>query len=286
MAYTTGSHWEPKSNRDGQRNSGQNPALPDRIMSRHLRGLRSINPQNGTATPVRESETAQRQDFSIACQNTDGSIQRFDHSCRGDIGLRDVCGSFARGTLIKTETGAVSIEDLQPGDRIFTKDNGPQALRWIGSCTLAIRGERVDEDQLPIRIKADALGFLRPEQDLLVASGFRLLVNHPSCATLFGSPETLAPALNFLDGDDILRVHTSTDMVFYNLMFDQHQILQANGLDCESYHPGNFGMSVMSLELQSHFLAIFPHLNGDLSGFGSTARPILKGFEAEVLKVG
>lgn len=37
---------------------------------------------------------------------------------------------FARGTRIGTEFGPVPVEDLAPGDRVVTQDNGLQELRW------------------------------------------------------------------------------------------------------------------------------------------------------------
>ncbi|NOX40310.1 MAG: Hint domain-containing protein [Alphaproteobacteria bacterium] len=224
--------------------------------------------------------------FWISALHDDGSRNEFEHCATADLYLEDICACFGRGALIDTQQGRVAVEDLRPGDFIQTRDNGFQPLRWISSCSLSSEATGVDDTSWPIRIKADALGELRPLQDLVVSPRFRLLSNHPSCVALFGSPETLAPAVDLLDGDTILRVRPSADLLFYNLMFDQHQIITANGLETESYHPGNFGVAAMSLEMQMQMRQIFPHLGGDLNGFGKTARPILRGFEAEVLRVG
>jgi len=223
--------------------------------------------------------------FSISVLLDDGSISQMEHFAPQELYLEDICACFARGTLIATASGQVAVEDLQPGDMIKTRDGDKQALRWISSCTLPT-AQAGQDDEMVIRIKSDALGELRPIQDLVVSPRFRLLTNHPSCEALFGSPETLAPAIDLLDGDTILQVRPAEGLEFFNLMFDGHQIVEANGLETESYHPGNFGVAVMSLEMQSHLRQIFPHLNGDLTRFGRTVRPILKGFEAEVLRTG
>jgi len=221
--------------------------------------------------------------FHVAALMDTGHVKQFDHTARRDLHLEDICACFARGTLISTPGGQTAIEDLRPGDMIRTRDSGGQILRWIGSATFP---EGRADTTKAIRIKSDALGEMRPLQDLVVSGRFRMLTNHPSCAALFGSPETLAPAIDLLDDDTILPVNPAPDLEFFNLMLDQHQIITANGLETETYHPGSYGVSVMSLERQSHLRRLFVHLNDDLDGFGDAVRPILKGFEAEVLRVG
>ncbi len=284
MTYTTGSSWTSgnRAEKPAQDLRGRDSGLDAK--ENHLRNLSRRAPQPVSRLDKERVEPKALSRYTISVLLDDGSVNSFDHKAPSDLYLEDVCACFARGSLIATARGQIAIEDLQPGDLVATRDNGMQALRWISSCTMPVNDSA--EDNHPIRIKADALGELRPLQDLVVSPRFRLLSNHPSCAALFGSPETLAPAVDLLDNDTILRVRPAEDLYFYNLMFDQHQIIQANGLETESYHPGNFGVAVMTLEQQSHLRQIFPHLNGDLSGFGRTARPILKGFEAEVLRVG
>lgn len=223
--------------------------------------------------------------YSIAWLNAKGQAEYAEHAAPDDLGLDDVCAAFARGTLVATASGPVAIEDLQPGDSVRTRDAGMQVVDWIGACTIS-RGDADDEASRPLRIKADALGDQRPMQDLIVSARFRLLTNHPNCDALFNTPEALAPAADLLDGDTILRVRPAEDLMFYNLMTAKHQVIEVNGLETETYHPGNFGVAVMPLELQAHLRHLLPHLAGDLSRFGRTVRPVLKGFEAEVLRVG
>ena len=279
MTYSTDPTFPsgPRPNRIPSHDPRERPVV--NLKDSHLRNLN----RDGRSEPVRE-QVLRSYDISILLD--DGSVQYITHKAPSELYLEDICACFARGTLISTESGQTAIEDLQPGDKVKTRDNGFQSLRWVSACSLVARGEDLPEDSWPLRIKADALGELRPIQDLLVSPRFRLLTNHPSCAALFGSAETLAPSIDLLDGDTVLRTRPSADLIFYNLMFDAHQIIEANGLETESYHPGNFGVAVMSLEMQSHLRRIFPHMNGDLGKFGRTARPILKGFEAEVLRVG
>ncbi len=285
MTYTPSPGFHP-GNRPDKINDPDLRARPGiAVKDSHIRNFRHAEaiPVTPLARPRAQTPVTHRLGISVLLD--DGSISSVDHFAPAELYLEDICACFARGSLIATPNGQVAVEDLKPGDAIKTRDGGAQVLRWISSCTLPKRAGDEDEEMV-IRIKADALGELRPIQDLVVSSRFRLLTNHPSCEALFGSPETLAPAIDLMDGDTILQVRPAEGLEFFNLMFDSHQIIEANGLQTESYHPGNFGVAVMSLEMQSHLRQIFPHLNGDLTRFGRTARPILKGFEAEVLRVG
>ena len=60
------------------------------------------------------------------------------------------CVSFSRGTNITMSSGAQRpIEDLQIGDKVLTRDDGGQEIRWIGQHTVRAVG-----DFAPIVIKA------------------------------------------------------------------------------------------------------------------------------------
>jgi len=284
MTYTTGTPWGRKTGFGTSHRAEAPRDKTEELKAAHLSRLQ--NP----LTPIKALRAvvgiAGKRRYSVSVLMDDGSILDQDHFASSEVYLEDICARFARGTLISTAQNKVAVEDLRPGDKIKTRDNGIRTLRWIGSCAFGGPKTASDVTGYPIRIKADALGDMRPDQDLLVSPRFRVLSNHASCAALFGSPETLAPAIDLMDDETIMQVRPPEDLLFYNLMLDNHQIIQANGLDTESYHPGNFGVSVMTLEMQHHMRQILPHLDGDLSRFGRTVRPILKGFEAEVLRVG
>ncbi len=281
MTYTTGAPWH-----QGKHRTPVSPGSGDDKPTAGMKESHMRTVQRNRATFPASTETRQIRRYDIAALMDDGSTQYLEHKAPADLYLEDVCANLARGSMLSTEAGQTAVEDLQPGDMVKTRDSGFLPVRWISSCSLGVDADDEVSDSWPLRLRADALGELRPLQDLIVSPRFRVLTNHPSCAALFGSSETLAPASDLLDGDTVMRVRPSRDLVFYNLMLDSHQIIEANGLETESYHPGNFGVAVMSLEMQTHLRHLFPHLSGDLNRFGRSIRPILKGFEAEVLRVG
>ena len=75
---------------------------------------------------------------------------------------------FVAGTLIRTPSGEVPVERLQPGDLVLTHDNGPQVLRWIGQRRVAAEGKHA-----PIRIAAHSFGVHRT---LMVSPQHRILI--------------------------------------------------------------------------------------------------------------
>src|SRR5262249_33247950 len=49
-----------------------------------------------------------------------------------DEAADEVTACFCRGTLIRTTSGEVAVEDLQIGDEVVTVFGGVQAIKWIG----------------------------------------------------------------------------------------------------------------------------------------------------------
>ncbi len=136
------------------------------------------------------------------------------------------CVSFARGTRITLTTGQQRpIEDLQVGDRVLTRDDGPQAIRWIGQNTVRAVGEFA-----PILITA---GTLHNQHDLLVSPDHRLFIYQRSDRIGAGRPEILVRARHLVNGDTV-RVQAGGFVDYFQLLFDRHQIIFAEGIAAET----------------------------------------------------
>ncbi|WP_372884763.1 Hint domain-containing protein, partial [Shimia sp.] len=106
------------------------------------------------------------------------------------------CVSFSRGTRITLATGELRpVEELQAGDRVLTRDDGPQELRWIGHLTLRAAGEFA-----PIRIAA---GTLNNAGDLMVSPDHRLFIYQRHDHIGAGRPELLVRARHLVNGDSV-----------------------------------------------------------------------------------
>ncbi|MDK3016217.1 Hint domain-containing protein [Pseudodonghicola flavimaris] len=136
------------------------------------------------------------------------------------------CVSFSRGTRITLATGAqVAIEDLKVGDRVLTRDDGPQEIRWIGQSTVRAAGAFA-----PIVITA---GTLNNSGDLVVSPDHRLFVYQRSDRLGAGRPELLVKARHLIDGDKVY-VQTGGFVDYFQLLFDRHHIIYAEGIAAES----------------------------------------------------
>ena len=181
--------------------------------------------------------------------------------------------AIARGTLIATDTGPVAVEDLLPGDRVCTHDNGPQTLQWIGSMAIAPHETNQTEGMGNLaRINADSFGLGRPMPDLVLGPRARLLRHDAALVSALGTTAALAPITAFIDGDTILKITPATPVRVFHLAFSSHQIICANGLEIESYHPGKMEEIRLNGDMQAQFIAMFPHIRM-LSDFGPLAYP-------------
>jgi len=140
--------------------------------------------------------------------------------------LADVaCVAFARGTKITLESGAqCAIEDLAPGDRVLTRDDGPKEIRWIGCSTLRATGA-----QAPVLIKAGALNNLG---DLRLSPEHRLFVYQRTDRLGAGRSEIFVKARHLVNGTSILQ-EPGGFIDYYQILFDDHHIIYAEGIAAE-----------------------------------------------------
>ncbi|MEW2915886.1 Hint domain-containing protein [Ruegeria sp. ANG10] len=184
---------------------------------------------------------------------------------------------FVRGALIACPDGPRPIESLKAGDQVLTMDSGAQPIRWIGRRTMAAIGKFA-----PIRIRAGVLG---AEDTFEVSPQHRLLLQGADIELQFASPQVLAAAKYLVDGDGI-SVRIGGEVEYFHLLFDDHQIVWANGVASESLLLGKAGTATLDEEDVSEIQTLFPEL--DLpSGRGlEAARPVLRSYEASLMAAG
>lgn len=194
----------------------------------------------------------------------------------GSARLADlVCLSFGRGTLIALADGRqVAIETLAPGDRVLTRDHGPQPVRWVGRTTLRALGSFA-----PVVITAGTLG---NSGDLIVGQHHRMFLYQRNRSRLGKTAELLVQAKHLVDGERVfLRQGGYVDYV--SLIFDRHEIVYAEGIPAESLMVNDATLSLLPEELAAEVKARFPGLSQH-QHFGTEAgRPALDGLDAAEL---
>lgn len=190
---------------------------------------------------------------------------------------------FAAGTLIDTPFGPRAVENLRAGDLVVTKDQGVQAVRWVGGTEVLIRDPETAHKFQPVRIRAGAFGPGVPARDLVLSPMHRVVISHPDVPLLFGESEVLCAAQSLVNGFSI--VQEPVDRVTYvHLLFDDHQVVTSSGCASESFYPGTVGMDGLDLGQREELFTLFPDLRSLPQSYGPAARMVLKGYEARLLR--
>jgi hypothetical protein len=207
----------------------------------------------------------------IAWQRRNGDVDAAMLSIPGTPVFEECFSAFAHGTVIQTPRGPVAIEDIMPGDKVETRDHGPQTVLWRGS--MACRPASRTQDRGLTRIAADGLGAARPVRDLLLGPAARLLWRQPGAPTGGARSLALLPIASFRDGATVFSVSPPSAVQMYHLALPIHAAVFASGLELETYHPGVSLRSTLSQHRQlAQFLSLFPYIDqpGD---FGPLAYP-------------
>lgn len=131
---------------------------------------------------------------------------------------------FAKGTLILTIDGPVFVEDLHPGDRVLTRDHGPQHLKSLGRSLSTDRA---------ITVAPEAIGPGLPWRHLRLAPQQRVLVAGWKAELLFGTDEVLVAVGDLVSDGTILAQAAIGATPLYHLAFDAAQIIWAEGIEVE-----------------------------------------------------
>ena len=190
---------------------------------------------------------------------------------------------FTPGTMISTPDGPRLVEELREGDRVQTKDNGAEEVSWIGSRRMSGARLFAMPKLRPVRIRAGALGIERPDQELLVSPDHRMLVQGHAARALFNTSEVLVSAGELVNGSTISVDYTSREVTYIHLLFPRHQILWANGVETESFHPANAALSTLESSDRSRLLKMLPELEYNPNTYGAYARRNLNASEAAIL---
>ncbi|WP_167853580.1 tandem-95 repeat protein [Roseovarius aestuariivivens] len=235
-------------------------------------GPLTINYQGGDPT----SEAGTVTFFTDATKTTVAGTLTFSE-------IENVIPCFTPGTRIATPTGERLVEDLREGDRIITRDNGLQEIRWVGRRDLTGSELRTAPHLKPILIRAGALGRGLPERDMMVSPQHRLLISNERSALYFEDREVLAAAkhLTGIEGVDAVEAR---GVSYIHFMFDQHEVVLSNGAWTESFQPGEQVLDGMGQAQKTEIFELFPELR-EADGIKAyqAARRSLKKHEARLL---
>ncbi|AGT10178.1 Hint domain-containing protein [Paracoccus aminophilus] len=189
--------------------------------------------------------------------------------------LTPIC--FARGTLLECAEGLIAVEALAVGDLVRTRDHGLRPIRWIGHRQIGAQELARLPNLMPIRIRAGALAAGVPSADLTVSPQHRILVRSAIAQRMFGVDEVLVAAkqLLALDGIELAEV---TEVEYFHLLFEDHEILFSNGAETESLFTGEEALKSVGIAAQHEIFTLFPELRH--RDAAALARPVVSGKKA------
>lgn len=190
---------------------------------------------------------------------------------------------FGSGTMIETDQGAKLIEDIAVGDLVQTKDAGFQPVQWAGCRRMTGARLYAMPELRPVRIMAGALGIGEPTEDLLVSPDHRILLKGNKARLLFNTEEVLVAAKDLINGRTVVSDHRVREITYHHLLFENHQILFANGIESESYHPANTSLDSVAEDQRSALLDAAPMVEDDPALYGEYVRRNLSASEAAIL---
>ncbi|WP_050518464.1 Hint domain-containing protein [Pseudorhodobacter antarcticus] len=194
--------------------------------------------------------------------------------------IERVIPCFTPGTMVVTQKGECAVESLVPGDKVLTRDSGYQTLRWVRARDVSGAELAATPAFQPVCLAAGALGAGLPVRDMTVSPQHRFLMSGTRAEMLFGEHEVLVSALHLINDHSVLRVSVP-HVTYIHLMFDQHEIIRADGVWTESFQPGDMTSASMDHAQRAEVFALFPALEAGADY--PAARPSLRGFEAKAL---
>ncbi|MEL6595947.1 MAG: Hint domain-containing protein [Pseudomonadota bacterium] len=186
------------------------------------------------------------------------------------------CVSFTRSTMITMASGAQKpIEELRIGDRVLTRDDGPQQIRWIGQSTMRAVGSFA-----PICIKA---GTLNNAGDLIVSPDHRLFIYQRDDALGAGRSEVLVKARLLVNGTSVVQ-QDGGFVDYFQLLFDSHQIIYAEGIAAESFLIDPHTRPALPEKLETALNQVIPSHSDSTHREFEVAESLVSGDAAETLR--
>lgn len=167
--------------------------------------------------------------------------------------FKDAAPCFTSGTKIIALGGEKNVEDITVGDRILTADHGFQPVRWVGRRHVSASELAIYPQLRPYVIKKGAFG---NQRDLRVSPQHGM-------ARRIGGNETLLRAKNVGEviGSECAHLDMQCrDVDYFHIMFDQHELVFAEGAMTEAYFPGPSAIGSLDHDAREELLLLFPEL--------------------------
>ena len=171
------------------------------------------------------------------------------------------CICFMEGTKINTPSGPRNVEDLRSGDPVLGYWGETLTLRQNLTSTFSAEMLEHNPKLRPVCIGKHSLGRNLPTADLYVSRQHRMLVESEIVKRMFDQKHSLVSAIHLTGLPGINLYSINGDVQYHHLIFDQHQIILAEGAPSESLYLGTEAQKNLPADLKQEIDLIFPCLN-------------------------
>ncbi|MDF1873212.1 Hint domain-containing protein [Vannielia sp.] len=195
-------------------------------------------------------------------------LRSFNEAPDAGVWMESAVAATAR---VLTPEGAVPAGQLGLGDMVETKDHGAQPIRWIGQTRLT-RAQLSERPALcPVRIKAGLVDGTYPRTDMEISPSAGIVMRSNRNRT----DERLVQAAALTRRDGFCKSIPRHGITYVQLLLEHHAVLMVEGLEMESFHPGNLRPNKADAAMWSEVMGAMPDLEHDLVGYGPRVRPDL-----------
>jgi len=191
---------------------------------------------------------------------------------------------FTPGTMIRTEDGAMRVEDITEGVKVQTKDNGCQEVLWTGARRVTGARLYAMPHLCPVRLRAGSLGNDVPDEGLLVSPDHRVMVKGARARAMFNTDEVLVTARDLVNDQSIYVDRSMREVQYIHMLLPNHEVVFANGVESESFHPASAGLENLSDGDRARLFAQVPEIEADANAYGAYARRVVSSPEAAILR--
>lgn len=163
-----------------------------------------------------------------------------------------------------------------------TKTSGAKAVRWFGSTILSKAALKQYPNYLPIKFAANALGREHPEFSVSPQHKVFHQINSAAHPDL---DEVLIPAKHLVNGTSVVVDSNCKRVEYFHMMFDEHQLVFADGVWSESFFPGSYAISALDKNTRHEIEFLFPDLQADdpEKSYGELGYHKLKKKDAQII---
>ena len=173
------------------------------------------------------------------------------------------------GAAVQTKNGLVNVEDLIDGMQILNYEGEYRTLRKVFSRNICEADLKENQKLLPVRICAGAIGNGLPTKDLIVSRQHRMLVSSPIVKRMFDETNVLVASVRLTSLPGIFVDTSIKDIQYFHLLFDDHEVIFADGAATESLFLGVEAIKSLPIQNKEELRAIFPDLMRPLESHSS-----------------